>query len=190
MANSKRTFVALKILPSTALLEAYRKIKFILEEEKIKWVEENNLHVTLTFLGDTPDELINPVIKSLQEVVFAIEPVSLKIAGTGVFKSINKPKVIWMGTETDEKLLATKMEIDQKLRSLGFGIEKREFKPHLTLGRIRFIKHKDKLREVMEEFQAAFFMKQVFGNIEYLESTLTPSGPKYNTIKKIQFGNM
>ena len=187
MANSKRTFIALKIVPSPALLDAYRKIKAVLEGEKIKWVEENNMHVTLAFLGDTTVDLIDQITSNLEESLYNTDPVSLKIAGIGVFKNMHEPRVLWMGTEPDERMIATKMEIDQKLRSLGFEIEEREFRPHLTLGRIKFINNKKKLREIIDEFKGAFFMKQVFGNIEYIESQLTPNGPKYSTIKQISF---
>jgi len=180
----RRTFIAIKIEPGNRLSQAYTKIQNELKNEKIKWVDRHNFHVTLFFLGDTSDKKISEVSRSLAELATAFEAFEITLYGMGVFKNLRKPRVLWAGIRDFEPLKKMKQSLDQKMSNLGFAPDEREFKPHLTLARIKWIDDKNTLEHLLKEYQQQEWQKAWIGEIIYLESKLTQSGPVYTPIEK------
>ena len=103
----------------------------------VKWVEPENLHWTLQFLGDLKDEEIAEVCRRTQKVVAHVEPFSISASGVGAFPKPDRPKVLWLGAdEGSQEFCELEAAIEQKLGSMGFRGENRQFVPHLTLGRV------------------------------------------------------
>jgi len=102
-----------------------------------------------------------------------------------LFKNLNNPRVLWLGIEESEYLQHVKKEIDQMMGNFGFAIEDRKFKPHLTLGRMKQINNKAKLKNVLEHYKEVKFQDFFIDNVIYYESRLTSSGPIYKVIKQI-----
>ncbi len=180
----KRTFIATKIKPGKEFLNTFTKLRNELENEKIKWVDHENLHITLFFLGDTEEEQINQVRIQLSNIADNFKAFSIKLQGLGVFKNFNKPRVLWAGIYEYEPMHEIKEYIDKELLKMGFNPDAREFKPHLTLGRVKWINDKNNLREVVNQDKDTFFQELRINEIIFYESILKAKGPIYKPIEK------
>ena len=180
----KRTFIATKIEPSAKLLDTYAKLRNELENEKIKWVDPQNFHLTLFFIGDTDNEQIINVREALSNLAGDFSKPRIKFEGLGVFKNINKPRVLWAGISEFQGLKEIKHALDKHMLQLGFTPDKREFKPHLTLARMKWIENKRRLEELLKEFEEDFFQYTEIDHLIYYESILKESGPEYKPIEK------
>jgi 2'-5' RNA ligase len=132
-----RTFIAIEALDEVhaSALTAIDRLRSA--ADNVKWVEPDNLHWTLQFLGDLSDvEMAEVCLRTVRtaakHVGFTVEAV-----GVGAFPSIQRPRTLWLGAgEGAEQMVELQESIEQSLRSLGFRSENRKFVPHLTLGRI------------------------------------------------------
>ncbi|HKL08943.1 MAG TPA: RNA 2',3'-cyclic phosphodiesterase [Bacteroidales bacterium] len=182
----KRTFIALKIPVSKQTAEKIQEIKSELQEEKIKWVEIYNIHITLFFAGNTDEEMIQKISSHLEDLLKSKKSFTLKGKGIGVFRSLKSPRVLWLGIEKSEYLQRLKVEIDLMMKAFGFKIEDRTFNPHLTLGRIKWLNDKSNLKKIIEDYKDVEFQDFIIDEIIFYESILTPAGPVYQVIKQIE----
>ena len=100
----KRLFVAFKIHPSAHYISLFNEISSLLRHERINWVEPENTHLTIKFLGETDEAKIPAICQVLESAVAQSNPFTLKIANTGIFGSRYDPKVIWFGIEKQDEL--------------------------------------------------------------------------------------
>jgi 2'-5' RNA ligase len=104
----------------------------------MRWVEPDNAHMTLHFLGDTPPEEAAILKMALPAIVAQHEAFDLRTAGLGVFPKLQKPRVLWLGVYgPTHRLESLFNELGDVLDEMGFPIEERPFSPHITLGRVR-----------------------------------------------------
>lgn len=167
-----------------ALLDAFDDIKDQLIGENIKWVEEHNMHLTLKFIGDTEEKQIGRIIASLQEIISASNSFSLHLNGIGFFGKSTSPKVIWAGINKEPQLLELQQNIENSLMQLGIAKESRPFNPHLTLGRIKFIKDLIGFQKCMQIHKNEGFESIIVDEFVLFESKLTPSGPIYKPLAR------
>ncbi|MFO7760491.1 MAG: RNA 2',3'-cyclic phosphodiesterase [Thermodesulfobacteriota bacterium] len=99
-----------------------------------KWVKEEQIHITLKFIGEVDGGLFRDIREELDGIKG--EPFSLRIKGTGCFPPGKKPHVLWAGLEKSEELNQLKARVDNRLKGLGIEPEKRKFSPHITLARL------------------------------------------------------
>jgi 2'-5' RNA ligase len=180
----KRTFIAIKIHPGEKVREILDYFKEMLAGEKIRWVDPDIMHLTFAFLGDTDEKIIASVIDILKRTALKQPPFELVFRGTGLFKNLNDPRVIWLGTEINPVMQSIKVELDNDLSKLGFEKETREFRPHLTLGRIKWIKNRSALEEAIKLYIDQEVQKEMIMELIYYESVLKPDGPEYLAILK------
>lgn len=183
----KRTFIAIKTEPESGLLEMISSIKVLLGKENIKWVDPANLHLTLSFLGDTEEKRIKLLSEMLTEKCTGFGEFEFVLTGTGVFKSFSDPRVIWTGIKATEKLALLNNSIIAGLKESGFPVEERPFKPHLTVGRIRSVRDAGYLRNVLEKYKEEFQKVQV-SEVILFESILQQTGPIYKPLGKFSLG--
>ena len=131
-----RTFIAVAALDEVhvAALAAIDRLRAA--AEGIKWVEPDNLHWTLQFLGDLSDVEMAEVCLRTVRVAKRHEAFTLEAHGVGAFPSVQRPRTLWLGAgEGSEALVTLQEDIEESLSSLGFRKEQRQFVPHLTIGR-------------------------------------------------------
>lgn len=181
-----RTFIAVTLSENlhrycTSLQEELKKLDL-----NVKWTEHENMHMTLKFLGETDDNTCEKVKEILKSTVREERCVRTKITEAGAFPRLKYPRVLWVGFGDEEKILENYfLEIEKQLKPLGFPPEKREFKPHLTLGRFRSQKNISAFIKKMESLR----IEPLEGYIEkvvFFRSQLTPRGSIYTPLEEIK----
>jgi len=186
MPESIRTFIAVKIDPEPELLNLINHLQVEFSEEKIKWVGDSNLHLTLKFLGDTSPVQVDLVKTILKETGENFTSFQFNLKGVGFFKRNRQPNVLFVNIERPEILKKLAAEIDVKLSELGFEKEQREFNPHLTLGRIKYLKNKPRFYKTIETCKSNFIQHVKISEVIYYQSILKPGGAEYKSIAKIR----
>ncbi len=102
----------------------------------VRWVREEGLHLTLAFLGSVAPEALPPIERAAARSVAPSAPIELTVRGVGGFPRRGRPRVLWAGV-AGAGLGALAEALSVGLEPLGFAPEKREFRPHVTLGRLR-----------------------------------------------------
>jgi len=156
----------------------------------VRWVNPAGIHLTLKFLGDTDSGLVTPLRAALREMAAAgdSKPFPLHLDGLGVFPNRREPRVIYAGVGGDlDSLAQTQRQVEQAIVRLGFPQEKRPFRPHLTLGRVRDGAAPAARRQIGDTIarQAAALSPEyawMAGEIHLIRSHLTPSGAVYITL--------
>jgi 2'-5' RNA ligase len=105
---------------------------------KISWSRPQQIHLTLSFLGDTPPERIIDIGEAMRQAADGIAPFDFHLTGIGAFPDKGRPRVIWIGLdEPTGALIELQERLTIALLDVGFDPEQRPFKPHVTLGRVR-----------------------------------------------------
>lgn len=161
----------------------YKVVKqFRQTDARIKYVELENLHMTLKFFGDIDTEGIDLLSSKIEKVVSGFDKFPIKIKGCGAFPNTNRIKVIWLGLEDDALVRKLHDELDNEFVKLGFDGD-RKFSTHLTIGRMKSAKGKDEVKSKIEEFKDVEIGEMTVDRIVLKKSTLTPHGPIYDDIK-------
>lgn len=180
-----RTFIAVNISSSERMQVLFDAVKEKLSGEIIKWATPDNFHITLRFLGETsPQEVEN--IKTELNKLSAFPVFSFKIYGTGYFKRKGSPSVLFLKIKEDEQLSRLFSAVNFSMNKLGFGNEQREFKPHLTLGRIKYMKDRSGFYNVIKKLEYEFIQQEWITEIVFYKSVLSSSGPEYFPIQKVK----
>jgi 2'-5' RNA ligase len=154
----------------------------------VKWAVHENLHVTLKFLGKTPEDLLPKMVELLSEVVLSYKPFCITIYGIGVFPNTKYPRVIWVGIEDSGLLKKLQEDVENAMTSIGFKKEEREFRPHLTLGRVRSQKEMANIIHELDALQTRDFGSAEINSIELMQSELRPTGAQYSCLQEIPLG--
>lgn len=153
-----------------------------------RWVPAANLHLSLAFLGDTPAGKIASLECLLDEVAAAAEPFPLQLRSLGFFGRKDRPRVVWAGVEPVDGLSLLHSRLSEGLERRGIEIDKRPYRPHITLGRIKSGRGTRELLELIEENAQTDFGQQSVTAIKLFESTLTPAGARHQCLHSADLG--
>jgi 2'-5' RNA ligase len=150
---------------------------------ELAWVAEPQLHLTLKFLDEQPEERLDAIQLALAEVAGRHREPLLAMGGIGAFPNFRRARIVWMGVLQEPRLELLHHDIETTFETLGFEVEGRAFRPHLTLARVRKPLPEDRLRELSRaakriEYRTDFLVH----SIDLMQSNLTPSGPSYTTV--------
>jgi 2'-5' RNA ligase len=101
----------------------------------VRWMSDDQLHLTLRFIGELDNGRANEVADALSLVPGA--PFDLRLKGIGHFPPRGEPKVVWTGVEHQPELVALKRRIDRALLQAGIDRDQQKYTPHVTLARLR-----------------------------------------------------
>ena len=183
-----RTFVAVKIEPNKELASLIHTCKSIFEPTDVKWVEVHNLHVTLRFLGSTPQELFPTIISELRKIAQAQAPFDLELCEIKTFGTPAAPKVIYAGILPCPALINLSSAVEQLACSVGFDAQTNPFTHHLTLGRPKGSSNKASIQKLEENFRDKSFGKFTIDSLHFYQSVSTGKGPLYLPIEIIRLG--
>ncbi|HBP01433.1 MAG: 2'-5' RNA ligase [Candidatus Moranbacteria bacterium GW2011_GWE1_49_15] len=145
----------------------------------VKWTRQENLHITLLFLGYVDESVIPDICLKVSEAASRIEPFDIYFDKIEIGPNTQKPQMVWFAGEASEELKNLYEAVEKELDIFQTG--KKEFRPHVTLGRIRKAKWeslKDK-PEIDEQFKVAMSVD----NILVMESKGEEGGQEYHVIE-------
>lgn len=180
-----RSFLAIEIEPY--LKNKINDTQTIIEKSnsvKIKFVESENIHLTLKFFGEVDNAKLEEIINIINKIIKKYETYSIKIVNIGAFPNIYNPRVIWTGIKDKNKTTIKLIEeLDNEFNKIGFKKEK-NYVPHITIGRVKDVSNKETLSKTLKSLKKQYHGKMEVKKICLKSSTLTPNGPIYKNIKE------
>ncbi|MCD5401288.1 RNA 2',3'-cyclic phosphodiesterase [candidate division NPL-UPA2 bacterium] len=178
-----RTFIAIELSPDiqsklAALQEALKK-----SGADVKWVEPENIHLTLKFLGHISEPQLKDVFKAADESIKETAPFSLLFSGLGAFPELDSPRVVWVGVREGQEILSRiNQSLENILKRNGFPAEEREYHPHLTVGRVKSSQNKAQLIGSLKSEKDCYIGSMEAKKITVMQSILKLKGPKYKPL--------
>ncbi|MFC1753088.1 RNA 2',3'-cyclic phosphodiesterase [Thermoproteota archaeon] len=174
-----RLFVAVDVSEEIVahLKELQQGLKELVGEKQFKFVDD--AHLTLLFLGEIEEEKIDSIKEALGNIEF--NKFELSLTDLGVFPSEDYVKVVWLGVDQDKELMDLQKEMKANLSFLELRND-REFHPHLTMARVKYLDDDDKKN--ISEFlkQRPKPLKSDVSSFRLYKSTLTKEGPIYEIL--------
>jgi RNA 2',3'-cyclic 3'-phosphodiesterase len=157
----------------------------------VKWVEPNNLHVTLLFLGEVDERALNDVCKTVANSCAAISPFALSIDRVGSFGNPRRPRTLWAGVGTGhEEMIGLHEAIEKPLLNLGcYRREDRAYTPHITIGRVRSERGMGELANALSKQANWSAGEGVVEEVVVMSSELLPEGPVYTVLSRATLGS-
>jgi 2'-5' RNA ligase len=156
----------------------------------IKWVDINNVHLTLKFMGKFNSSDIAPMKKRLEIAFSGFSQFNLKLFNLGFFPNQRQPKIIWVGVSFPDQLKQLFANIEETAFSLGYSKEQREFSPHITMGRVKENSGPSDLLQIgriMRNKKECEICISEVKELAFIQSELTPTGPVYSELFSIPF---
>ena len=183
----KRIFAAVKIETDMNFLTSFRELRTTLGQESIKWVEDHNIHVTVKFFGETDEKQIPFISETLGEVSQNTPALKFRLSGIVIFGSKYQPRVIWAGIEPPGPL-AQLMNVTQlEFEKSGYSSDRQNLVPHLTLGRIKYLKDKVLFQKAINKYAIITSEIIMVNECILFESILKREGPEYRVLGKFPF---
>ncbi len=156
----------------------------------VKWVEPENLHVTMLFLGEVDAREVLDVCRSVQNAAEAIPPFEIEVTGLGGFPNLRRPRTLWIGVgEGAAEMVGLHDALEGPLLELGcYRREDRGFTPHITLGRVKTGDLTDPMQTALAKSAAWRGGRQPVNSVHVLSSELTANGPTYTVLSRCKLG--
>ena len=181
-----RVFIAIdiddKIRKAIADLQKQIASKVDVKKGDLKWVEPNNIHLTLKFLGEISDEQLEEVKEIVNTVAQAHQKFNLEIESVGSFRRQKRKSRLGGAGKGTDALLALQKDLDDLLAQAGYPKEEREFSAHLTLCRVNHPMAGIKMGEAIAQFSHLKLGSIAADAIYVYQSQLTPAGPNYTLL--------
>ena len=191
MSDEKTIRAFLAIDPPEEILGAIGRIQGRLQRiirGELRWVRPEAIHLTLKFFGDILQSSVDTIAAAVEKAAAGVAPFSFTIGGTGVFPDRRRPRVLWLGMSGDvPRLLAFQQRLEGELGTVGFPLEERPFRPHLTLARIKSSQGLTGLERALEKEEGAPAGEFTASGIGLIRSELTPRGAVYTRLKWFPF---
>jgi len=151
----------------------------------VKWVEPNNLHLTLKFLGNLAEDNLAAAIEIMKQCAEGVGPFELNVSGAGAFPNLRRPRVLFVeARDTPRAAAELARRLDRRMTRAGVRKEDRAFRCHVTIGRIRKPGPVHALAEKLEAMSAESFGTMTVNRIVLMRSELTRAGPIYSPVAK------
>jgi len=181
-----RTFIAAEI-PNEIREQLWKlRAEFSNTAPEVRWVRKEGIHLTLKFLGDVEETKIKDIQNELSEAVKNSGKIYAEIKSLGAFPKAATARVIWVGVSGElEKIKELWTKVETVMDKFGFEREKRDFVPHITLGRIKNPRLNRKLAEKISEMTEREFGRFEIKDIVIFKSQLLPQGAVYSELARI-----
>jgi 2'-5' RNA ligase len=178
-----RTFIAVPLTDAIRSRAIALQDELARTETEVKWVEPENLHVTLVFLGEVADKDVPGVCQIAQEAVTGIAPFPATVETVGCFGNPRRPRTIWVGVgQGAQEMVSIHDNLATPLLDLGYRREERKFTPHITLGRVRSDRPADRMAAALREHAKWKGGEMTVDEIHVMGSELTRDGPVYTVL--------
>jgi RNA 2',3'-cyclic 3'-phosphodiesterase len=178
-----RAFLAFDI--SKQVIDTLRQAQRELRDTgaDVSLVANENLHFTVRFLGEVPDDLTHVVDQRISQLKLAAFEVIVK--GLGVFPDLRRPRVVWVGVDAKDEVAisTTANQVIEALEDVGKP-EDRGFRPHITIGRVRSPRKLEALISFVRDNSSREFGRTRVTTLKLKSSVLTPKGAVYSDVKE------
>ena len=179
----KRLFIGVPIQSEMALQAAnHWSNDGLLNLNRMVWTKPLNWHVTLFFLGATPESQIAMLQQLIDESFHEVYPFATQLSGVGVFPEKGRPRVLWLGLENIQPLMPAYAQLGDLLLKNEFLSDPKPLMPHLTLARIKSLQYKTSLELLLKEYHTFNFGTIDINRITLFESISTASGVIYESL--------
>jgi 2'-5' RNA ligase len=179
-----RLFLAINFAPEVrrAVAEAAAPLRDI--APALSWVREPQIHLTVKFLGEQPEEMAPRIADAIRTVGARNRVVDAEIGGIGAFPNFRRPRVVWIGVTPEPKLELLHHDVESACESLGFPLDGKPFRPHLTLARVKpRVANSATMRDLARAAKQVSFVEEVLiDTIDLMQSDLTTVGARYRLI--------
>ena len=185
----RRTFIGLRIEPNQAMFHLFSDLKKNLEGEQLRWIDPDNLHLTLRFPGNTEDAQLIDICNALDLLIPQYNQFNLDIKGLGIFGKRSLPKILWAGVKMPQNVCSLVENIEDIVCKAGFEAETKPYSPHLTLCRIKALSNPTHLADVINQYKQTHFLTQHVSQIILYESVLKSYGAVYMPLRIFDLNN-
>jgi 2'-5' RNA ligase len=178
-----RLFLAINIDPAVrrAVLEATEPLRAA--APTLSWLDDSRLHLTLKFVGEQPEDAVARLSASVSEVAGRHRRFSIRLADIGAFPNFRRARVVWMGVESEPRLELLHHDVEVACQEIGFELEGRAFRPHLTLARVKERTGVDELRQLSRASKRIVFEEETgVESIDVMRSNPTSAGARYERL--------
>ena len=160
------------------------------DADGLRFVDSDNAHLTLFFLGDTDPERVDEIESALKRAVVDadVDPFEMRVGGFGVFPALDYISVVWAGVREGAGVAETTGlagAVERELEALGFVGDDHEFTPHVTLARMENAASKAAVQRFLDEADPEIGPFRV-EELRLKESVLTSDGPTYHTVETFE----
>ncbi len=153
---------------------------------EVKWVEEENIHLTLLFLGEVEDRALPALCKAVADACAGQDVFTLSVESVGCFPNPRRPRVVWVGVGAGSSEVCVLHDaLEAPLLELGcYRREARPYTPHITLGRVKSDRSTDALATALARQTKWRGGDTEVREIHVLSSELRPEGPVYTILSR------
>lgn len=188
MSETIRSFIAIELNQEIQQELGNLQAQLRKSDADIKWVKPENIHLTLRFLGNIDSSQIVDIKKVLNNLSTQTQSFQMNLSKIGAFPNLNYPKVIWVGVEEGKnQLIEINENLESRLEKNGFSRENRSFHPHITLGRVKSQKNRDRLKFQIQSINFLSKNKMIAQKITFFKSILAPEGSIYASLHEATF---
>jgi 2'-5' RNA ligase len=181
-----RVFIAIE-LPRTLrarIAEHTKELRDPVSYARASWAREENLHLTLKFLGEIHVAEVEALSEAIKTAAHANEKFDFRIGDCGAFPPAGQPRVLWIGVEDESGKLAHLYEaLENECATAGFTREARSFHPHLTIARLRQPHGSRQLAQLHKE--RGFVSETIsVSELVVIRSELSSQGSRYTVVAR------
>jgi 2'-5' RNA ligase len=185
-----RSFIAIEIPAEIQkkILRETADLRRLLDKPLIRWVPQENIHLTMKFLGDVSPANLESLVHQLIPEIGKLPAIDISVRGLGAFPNQRRPRVVWIGVEAPKELDVISEVIESVASRFGFARETRPFSPHLTIGRVNqnASGHDlEKIRSGLGHAKVGYLGTTLVRGIDLFGSDLRPSGAVYTKLHTI-----
>ena len=172
---------------SQQFLKARADLITALDSERISWVDPIRYHITIRFIGRTEGPDIPKISIALQRYIAVPKKQTIGLEELGIFGSKKNPRVIWLATNGMPFFENIKNETELVLKSCNLSLEEQQFRPHLTLGRVRRTEDPERFHRIIKNMKDRFREHILLDRLVFYRSEHGSTGPVYTPLEQIQF---
>lgn len=178
-----RSFLAFELPPDIRSVVSRVSKEVRASRMDVKWVNVENIHLTIVFLGSVEEEIIHRMAGHIEKTCREYSSFDVRLEGMGLFPDIRRPRVIWLGLGGSiDRMSRFRDDIQEGLEPFGIKKEDRAFKPHITLGRFRNPGNHPGLREITDGYRNISSPVCHVDELVLFKSELRPSGAGYTRL--------
>ena len=190
--STVRAFAAVKL--ESAVLDTISslstQVRKQLTSRTIRWVKTEQIHLTLRFYGNISSAEIPELIKALHPISTRTGALTLRLGKLGCFPDFQNPRIVWLGLNGDiTQLQHIHHQVVALSSNFGEPADSKEFKPHLTIARIKDAPRKEAqiIGDYLRSYSVNISGEWIVNRIYLIQSVLTPQGPIYTDLGCIPF---